>query len=322
MQIVAFSRFAMAYNDASFCNIGAGPTPRTSEPGSGLTAGLGTEALRVERITNVIPWVMVILLSVLFLVPGAGWSVTAESTDSVALLPAGLSPEDLNHLGVRYALGEGVEQNFEMARVCWKQAASSDHPGAQYNLGQMYETASGVERDLAEAAGWYGRAALGGDRLAQFRLGLLLEAGNGIERDEATAARLFRQAAEQGLAAAQNSLGRAYEMGRGVDQDIETAKDWYRLAALQGDVFAQSNLGFQIYAGRKSAGEIAEAYAWIRLAAEQNNAIAKAHLLEVSGKMTPRQREEGARLFRQLKAKIDARKSSAGALRPEPPENR
>ena len=42
------------------------------------------------------------------------------------------------NLGLMYAQGRGVKQNYDEARKLWEQAAVSGHPMAQFNLGLLY----------------------------------------------------------------------------------------------------------------------------------------------------------------------------------------
>ncbi len=69
-------------------------------------------------------------------------------------------------LGLLYARGEGVEQDFSMAHKWLYKAAMQGHPKAQYYLGQMYVNGDGVEEDHAEATVWFWLAASLGDRFA------------------------------------------------------------------------------------------------------------------------------------------------------------
>ena len=51
-------------------------------------------------------------------------------------------------LGVYYAIGDGVEQDFAKAVEWWTKAAKQGHADAQYNLGSFYANGVGVEEEL------------------------------------------------------------------------------------------------------------------------------------------------------------------------------
>ncbi len=112
---------------------------------------------------------------------------------------------------------------------------------AQFTLGMMYAQGQGVAQDYPEAARWYRRAAEQGDPRAQFSLGAFYDNGQGVTRDYAEAARWYRRAAEQGNPRAQNNLGLMYELGHGVVEDYIQAHVWFSLAATQGLTAAEKN---------------------------------------------------------------------------------
>ena len=98
-------------------------------------------------------------------------------------------------LGVMYANGEGVPQDYTQAVAWWRKAADQGHARAQNNLGVMYETGQGVPEDFTQAVAWY------------------------------------RQAADQGHAGAQANLANRYRLGgQGVPQDFVEAHKWLILA--------------------------------------------------------------------------------------------
>ena len=127
--------------------------------------------------------------------------------------------------------------------------AWSGEPDGQCSLGVMYAKGEGVAQDYAEAVKWFRRAAEQGLAAAQNNLGASYDKGEGVAQDYAEAVKWYRRAAEQGLAAAQNNLGGMYDKGDGVVQDYAEAGKWYRLAAEQGLAEAQLNLGLMYYKG-------------------------------------------------------------------------
>lgn len=120
--------------------------------------------------------------------------------------------------------------------------AQQGHIGAQFNLGVLYARGRGVSQDFIQAARWYRVAAEHGHALAQCNLGVLYEQGTGVVQSDEEASRWYRLAAEQGNAGGQNNLGRLYEEGRGVVRSSHEAMTWYQKAAAQGNAEAQANV--------------------------------------------------------------------------------
>ncbi len=67
-------------------------------------------------------------------------------------------------IGVMYALGLGVEQDYERAFEWYLRSAMKGHPGAQSGVGWYYEVGLGMPApDLTRAYLWYVLSAIGGD---------------------------------------------------------------------------------------------------------------------------------------------------------------
>ena len=131
--------------------------------------------------------------------------------------------------------------DFETALREWLIDANQGDADAQYNLGVMYANGRGVLQDYAEAAYWYRLAADQGLSQAQYNLGLMYAKGEGVPENDAEAVEWFRLAAGQWYAAAQFNLGLMYAFGEGVPENYITAYMWYNLAAAQGDDHASQN---------------------------------------------------------------------------------
>ncbi|OFW08031.1 MAG: hypothetical protein A3H96_21780 [Acidobacteria bacterium RIFCSPLOWO2_02_FULL_67_36] len=63
------------------------------------------------------------------------------------------------NLGVSYANGRGVPQEYAQAVTWYRKAAEQGEAGAQFNLGMMYSTGKGVPQDYVEAHKWRNLAA-------------------------------------------------------------------------------------------------------------------------------------------------------------------
>ena len=229
---------------------------------------------------------------------------------------AGL-PEANYNLGICYAEGRGVAQDYVVAFYLLQKSAAKGYDPAkkkleaiesempeltdklkkmdpevfrlyvsarqgyavsQLELGYGYYWGEGVAQDYAEAVSWFRKAAEQGNAEAQFNLGACYESGQGVAQDYAAAASWFRRAAEQGHADAQYNLGVYYDKGQGVAQDYAEAVSWYRKAAEQGHASAQYNLSNCYYFGQGVAQDYSAAVLWYRKAAEQGHAGAQSNL--------------------------------------------
>ncbi|MEJ2137613.1 MAG: tetratricopeptide repeat protein, partial [Desulfofustis sp.] len=83
-------------------------------------------------------------------------------------------------LGLLYALGEKVPQDYQKAAIWFRKAAEQGHARAQSNLGYMYLRGEGVPQDYPQAVTWFRRAAEQGNVHAQFNLGDIYRKGEGV----------------------------------------------------------------------------------------------------------------------------------------------
>lgn len=121
--------------------------------------------------------------------------------------------------------------NFAAALEEWRPLALTGHAPAQFNLGVMYANGQGVPQDYKVAVEWFGKAAQQGHTSAQNNLGVMYEDGLGVPQDYKTAVEWYGKAARQGLALAQNNLGVMYDNGRGVPQLRVVAYALFNLSA-------------------------------------------------------------------------------------------
>ena len=103
----------------------------------------------------------------------------------------GTTAAEQSAMGVRYAQGLGVLQNYTAAQNCWRKAAAQGDALAQYNLGVVYTSGLGVVKDYVKARAWYEKAAAQGHASAQYNLGVLYYSGLGMRQDY-TKARAWR----------------------------------------------------------------------------------------------------------------------------------
>jgi hypothetical protein len=213
-----------------------------------------------------------------------------SSGHAPASAPSDISIEDLQRLheraargdasaqaelGLRYAVGNGVVQDYALSRHFWERAAAQGDAHAQFNLGMLYRNGQGVSQDYAKARQLYEQAAAQGNADAQGNLGILYRDGQGVPRDYTKARQWFEKAVAQGVAEAQNNLGLLYYRGQGVPQDDATARQWFEQAAAQGDATAQYMLGSLYYRGEGVPQDDATARQWFEQAAAQDDATAQ-----------------------------------------------
>ena len=107
-----------------------------------------------------------------------------------------------------------------------KKEAEAGQANAQYNLGVMYARGDGVPNDFVEAAKWFLMAAEQEYRPAQYTLGIMYKRGEGVPQDLNKAVGFITMAALHGHADAQYSLGGMYALGEGVTKDLVQAHFW------------------------------------------------------------------------------------------------
>src|SRR6516164_8775320 len=81
------------------------------------------------------------------------------------------------YLGVLYASGAGLPQNYTLARKLFEKAVAMDNPAAMNNLGQLYENGQGVAQDYGKAREWYEKAVAMDNPAAMNNLGQLYKNG-------------------------------------------------------------------------------------------------------------------------------------------------
>jgi TPR repeat protein len=233
-------------------------------------------------------------------------------------------------LGVHYAKGLGVTQNWTEAARWYRKAADAGHGGAAVNLGLCYQNGNGVPQDRVEAAKWYKTAADHGDPSAAGLLAALggssqpkgppqqanapandiFQQGSSLYKagDHAGALRYFRRAAEAGNPWAELQIGYQYENGEGVPQNNSEAVKWYTRSAQHGNARGQKDLGQMYEAGQGISEDWVTAAAWYRKSADQNwqngqYALARAYQFGIG---VPQSRQTAIEWFRRAAANGDS----------------
>lgn len=128
------------------------------------------------------------------------------------------------------AAREIVQQEEIRASLIRRRTAERGDAKAQCDLGVDYAEGRGVPQDYTEAVKWFREAAYQGDAFAQHALGVAYAEGRGVPQDYTEAATWYRRAAEQGDVKAQRILGVVYFRGQGVPRDLIEAYKWLNLA--------------------------------------------------------------------------------------------
>jgi hypothetical protein len=207
------------------------------------------------------------------------------------------------NIALMYYNGEGVPQDYKEAIKWCTKAAEEGNAGAQFFLGLMYDEGKSVPQDYKEAIKWYVKSADQEYAPAQFNLGAMYNQGRGVSQNYKEAVKWYTKAAEQGNNKAQGVLGVMYEIGRGVPQDYMESLKWYTKAAEQGNAGAQFGLGMMYWYGQGVTEDYIEAYKWINIAAAQGdeNAVKGRDILRQ--KMSAAQVAEAQRLSKEFKPK-------------------
>jgi GAF domain/Sel1 repeat len=128
---------------------------------------------------------------------------------------------------------------------------------AQYEMGLRYADGDGVPQNYPDAMAWFAKAAANGNDNAQWKLGLGYVMGIGVPHDERKAVVWFKRAANQGDIRAQSVLSDLYLIGRGVPRDYVRAYTWATIATgLRGNY----NDRLRVIGSRMTAVQIDDAH--------------------------------------------------------------
>lgn len=190
------------------------------------------------------------------------------------------------NLGMLYARGQGVPQDYPKAIDWYQKAAAQGVAAAQYNLGVIYANGQGVPPNAEEARKWFLQAANQGVGNAAEGLGNIYHE-SGAFQNAAEAEKWYRQAAERGVASAAFHLGVMYDVGQGVTKNYDEALKWYHKAADAGYPAAMTNLGILYYNAQGVKRDLVQAYAWFARADKNGDPRAKEMIPIAASKMTP-----------------------------------
>lgn len=183
----------------------------------------------------------IVLISALIILSYSGFVLSGELETVLEKAERGNSNAQ-NYLGLMYAKGSGVSQDYKQAFHWFSKAAENGNAPAHNNLGMMYYKAKGVIQDYNRALFWFKKAADMGYVDAQYNLGMMYYSGRhdpfdntGVKQDYKQAFHWFKKAAGQDHASAHNSIGIMYLKGHGVKQDLKKSYIWNHKAIELGN---------------------------------------------------------------------------------------
>ena len=181
-------------------------------------------------------------------------------------------------LGVMYADGSGVPQDFVRAREYLLAAAKQGVASAVVELGALpsadkegvpgaaHDDLKGGRKALAANAKRFEAFALHSKAENQFHLALLYQNGVALERDSQAALKWYRASASQGYAPAHHAVGQAL-----LESDPAEAARHFLEAAQRGHSDAQFAYATCLQQGRGVDADLFGAHAWMVRAAEQGH---------------------------------------------------
>ena len=183
-----------------------------------------------------------------------------------------------NELGLMYAQGHGVKQNYKKARELFEKAAAKNYPRALSNLGFMYSEGYGVRQDYRKAREYYEKAAALNYAPAFKDLAFMYAQGHGVRQDYNKAREYYEKAAAQNDANALYNLGIMYEEGRGVRQDYRKALEYYEKAVDLNYFYALNNLAVMYAQGHGVKQDYKKACELFEKATAMDNVMAITNL--------------------------------------------
>lgn len=133
-----------------------------------------------------------------------------------------------------YYYGDGVEQDYELAKMYANLALEQRYLYAWRRWGKFYRDGLAVKQDFAKARECYENGAKMGDFNCYNKVGDMLYHGWGCPVDLEESVRYFREGEKAPafgqsycLQRAKMALGRAYENGEGVEKDLSAAAEKY-----------------------------------------------------------------------------------------------
>jgi TPR repeat protein len=145
-----------------------------------------------------------------------------------------------------------------------KSRAAAGDPAAAHDLGVLFAKGDGVKQDWTEAARWFRRAAELGSAKGQYNYAVMLQRGLGMTADPGAALDWYRRAAEAGLLDAQYTLAISLIRGIGGSPNATEGARWLEKAATLGDGRAATDLARLHETGLSGSPDYSAAIKWYR----------------------------------------------------------
>ncbi|MDP9499447.1 tetratricopeptide repeat protein [Bisgaard Taxon 45] len=142
---------------------------------------------------------------------------------------------------------------------------------AQANLGILYARGQGVPQDFEKAYWWFSEAAEKGSIKAINNLAVFYLQGHGVKQDIPHSIKLFEQTANSGSLDAMLVLGQIYE---NEFNQLSDAFKWYKKAAEAGSYDAQFRLAVMYEKGEGTKKNKKQAVYWYQKVSVQQNELA------------------------------------------------
>jgi hypothetical protein len=188
-----------------------------------------------------------------------------------------------------------IQEDPDVAKIRWQ--ADHGDAEAQYRMGLRYANGQDVKQNYATARGWFELAAAQGHPGAQYMLGIAYTTGRGVPKNQERALESFAKAAEQGYVRAEYQLGDAYLNGRGTAKEPAWAALWLGRAAEAGHTEAQFALGVGYAAGMGLPVDRVEAWKWLHLAEQEGHKQARGLRRKVEQTLDETDKREAEKRF-------------------------
>ena len=132
-------------------------------------------------------------------------------------------------LGILYADGQGVKQDYFKAKEFYEKACNGGIAYSCVGLGILYELGKGVKQDYLKSFELYENAH------ACSLLASLYKKGQGVKQDYFKAFELNKESCDRGYLLGCTYLGSLYSDGKGIKQDYFKAKEFYEKACNGGE---------------------------------------------------------------------------------------
>ena len=177
------------------------------------------------------------------------------------------------YLGMIHYFGQGVYQDYKLAKKWFEKSADQDYSYAQNYLGFMYENgqATGGILKPTEAFKWYKKSAEQENAEGQYNVAKCYLNGEGVDYDSLEAFRHSKLSADQNYTQAINKLAWMYANGRCVEKDLTESFNYYLKSAQLGDAEGQRELAMCYWNGTGVQNNFSETERWLRMAVNQGD---------------------------------------------------